>query len=177
MTVPKEFFPEPEILLSLAPEELASHLLIYLKHVENNGGRLHQGNLINPGNMRDLDASRSIQISHALAEAWAWLASEGLIAQDPQRALGWSFITRRGESVKSRSDFEAMQKAALLPRKLIHPILVDKVLPNFIRGDYDTAVFQSFKQVEVAVRNAGKFRRMITERRLCAKPSILKPVL
>ena len=34
----------------------------------------------------------------------------------------------------------------------MHPVLAGKVVAPFIRGDYDTAVFQAFKEVEVAVR-------------------------
>src|SRR5262249_7924546 len=43
------------------------------------------------------------------------------------------------------------------PRTLLHPALTTKVVAEFIRGDYDTAVFQAFKEVEVAVRAKGKF--------------------
>jgi uncharacterized protein (TIGR02391 family) len=32
------------------------------------------------------------------------------------------------------------------------------VWPNFIRGEYETAVFQAFKEVEDAVRTAGGFQ-------------------
>lgn len=38
-----------------------------------------------------------------------------------------------------------------------HPTVQQKVLPIFFQGDYDTAVFQAFKQVEIAVREAGGY--------------------
>lgn len=40
---------------------------------------------------------------------------------------------------------------------MLHPIIAHKVWSTFIRGDYDTAVFQAFKEVEVAVRKAGNY--------------------
>lgn len=39
----------------------------------------------------------------------------------------------------------------------LHPVIAQKVWATFLRGDYDTAVFQAFKEVEVAVRTAGGF--------------------
>lgn len=38
-----------------------------------------------------------------------------------------------------------------------HSILQQKVLPIFFQGDYDTAVFQAFKQVEINVRETGGY--------------------
>ena len=37
--------------------------------------------------------------------------------------------------------------------------MVDKVWPLFSRGAYDTAVFQAFKEVEVAVRDAVEYTK------------------
>ena len=48
-------------------------------------------------------------------------------------------------------------QADFLPKCQLHPIIAEKVRSNFLQGDYDTAVFQAFKQVEVAVRNAGNY--------------------
>jgi uncharacterized protein (TIGR02391 family) len=65
--------------------------------------------------------------------------------------------SRRGARLKTAADVAAYRHASLLPRGLLHPALSGKVEAPFIRGDYDTAVFQAFKEVEVAVREAGGF--------------------
>src|SRR5262249_21653715 len=67
------------------------------------------------------------------------------------------FITRRGERLKEVADAEALRKTDLLPKKLLHPVIAQKVWSLFLRGEYDTAIFQAFKEVEVAVRNAGGY--------------------
>jgi uncharacterized protein (TIGR02391 family) len=40
----------------------------------------------------------------------------------------------------------------------LHPFIAAKVYPAFLRGEYDTAVFQAFREVDVAVREAGTFQ-------------------
>ncbi len=45
----------------------------------------------------------------------------------------------------------------MLPVELLHPDIRDKVSGLYLRGDYDTAVFQAFKEVEVAVRDACRY--------------------
>jgi uncharacterized protein (TIGR02391 family) len=89
-------------------------------------------------------------------EAWGWLQREGFVAPEPGQD-GWFFITRRGKCVSGTADLEAMRKADLLPKKILHPIIAQKVWSLFMRGEYDTAVFQAFKEVEVAVRNTGGY--------------------
>jgi uncharacterized protein (TIGR02391 family) len=46
------------------------------------------------------------------------------------------------------------RKATLLSPKLLHSRIVATAWPTFIRGKYDTAVFEAFKEVEVAARTA-----------------------
>jgi uncharacterized protein (TIGR02391 family) len=67
------------------------------------------------------------------------------------------FVTRRGEQITNASDLEAYRRADILPKRILHPVIAQKVWSPFIRGDYDTAVFQAFKEVEVRVRKAGEF--------------------
>ncbi|WP_084080629.1 TIGR02391 family protein [Edaphobacter aggregans] len=37
---------------------------------------------------------------------------------------------------------------------MLHSCIIDSAWPTFIRGKHDTAVFEAFKEVEVAVRTA-----------------------
>ena len=50
-----------------------------------------------------------------------------------------------------------MSKSDFLSEHEFHPAISQKVWSNFLQDDYDTAVFQAFKQVEVAVRNVGNY--------------------
>ena len=45
----------------------------------------------------------------------------------------------------------------LLPNRLLHPVISQKVLSIFMQGSYGPAVFEAFKQVEIAVREAGGY--------------------
>jgi len=141
----------------LAPEELASVLLFILKrrgrHLSgyNFVNELHQLREIYPG--ADVD-----RIGKAIMEAWSWMISQGLLAPDPRQNTGdWVFVTRRGEEIADPAAFDGFRKSSLLPRVLLHRTVAEKAWPNFVRGDHDTAVFQAFKEVEVAVRAAGSF--------------------
>ena len=146
-------------LLGLEPEELAG---IVLEHFNSQGttkrALIGCGNFIAPETLRDYPRDHVDDIRYALVEALLWLENEGLITQDPgQRSKDWCFITRRGRKLKNRTAVAAYRKANLLPKELLHPMMVDKVWPLFSRGAYDTAVFQAFKEVEVAVRDAGEY--------------------
>ena len=101
-------------------------------------------------------------------EAWQWLEREGFVAKRPTslpdvESAGSTveyFVTRRGKRIQSREDFETYRKGNLLPERQLHPIIAHKVWSLFFRGEYDTAVFQAFKEVEIAVRTAGNYAEM-----------------
>lgn len=89
-------------------------------------------------------------------EAWAWLEREGLIVPKPGD-MTLSQISRRGRRFVTAGDLNAYRMANILPKATLHPVIAGKVWSAFLRGDYDVAVFQAIKEVEVAVRTAGKF--------------------
>lgn len=98
------------------------------------------------------------RIGEALTEAWIWLEREGLVAPKPGQTAGdWVFITRRGQKIKNKVDLEAFRNANQLPKQLLHPVISSKTWSTFLRGEYDTAVFQAYKEVEVAVRDKGGY--------------------
>src|SRR5438445_3192290 len=87
-----------------------------------------------------------------------WMMSAGILALDTQQQGGHSmFITRRGSALKAIDQFRDFRQASLLSPKLLHPIISEKAWLTFIRGKYDTDVFEAFKEVEIAVRTAGKY--------------------
>jgi uncharacterized protein (TIGR02391 family) len=55
---------------------------------------------------------------------------------------------------KSPEDFASFRVARLLPREILHAKIADPVWRAFMRGEYDIAVLQAMKAVEVAVRQA-----------------------
>ena len=136
----------------------ATRLLEHLNSLnERESGGLNRYNFSLPHTVKDFPQEYQEKISRALMEAWVWLEREGLIAPKPGSQGEWVFVTRRGRLLKKAADLQAYRRADILPRHLLHPLIASKIWSTFIRGDYDTAVFQAFKEVEVAVRNAGGF--------------------
>jgi uncharacterized protein (TIGR02391 family) len=99
--------------------------------------------------------SRQEEVELALTEAWAWLQSAGLLVEKAGPTGGWFFVSRRGKKITSSADLASYLKAQMLPKDQIHPLIAAKVYPAFLRGEYDTAIFLAFREVEVAVRAAG----------------------
>lgn len=150
-----DFFPPPEELLSLEPEEGAVFLLDYLCELEKekSKGLLNRYNFTLRGNIHPYATDKTEQVAKAMMEAWVWLEKEGMIAPLPGEDTGnWFFVTRRGFRLQERANLEAYKKGKFLPKDNLDEVLVRKVYPLFIKGDYDTAVFQAFKEVEIRVR-------------------------
>ena len=161
-----EILPDAEQLLNLEPEQLAGPLLVSLEDKVS----IAIDEIISDSEMRrtpkpTYPARRSIEILLALTEAWQWLEHEGLVAPQPADLQGdiifagkaRYFVTRRGKRIQTPEALESYRKANLLPKAQLHPVIAQKVWSIFLQGDYDTAVFQAFKQVEVAVRKAGGY--------------------
>ena len=175
-----ELLPDAEHLLSLEPEELAGPLLISLVSLDDHQSIRPEG-IISFGAMSSVMNHKSNQMkadllqryppeSHdevlfALMEAWQWLQREGFVALCPTSlssitsagTITTYFVTRRGKKIETPEALEAYRKANLLPKGQLHPLITQKVWSIFLQGDYDIAVFQAFKQVEVAVRKAGNY--------------------
>jgi uncharacterized protein (TIGR02391 family) len=153
MVALNELFSDANDLVRLKPEELAA-ILIELRDSSFVFQDLKARIL--PPSRGEPNGWLDHEVELALAEALSWLEVQGLIVRHP-KMLGVYLLTRQGRTVKTRVDLEEYRKGRDLPLNLLQPLLRDKVHHLFIRGDYETAVFQAFKEVEVAVRKAGNF--------------------
>lgn len=149
-----DIFPEFDSILLLEPEELAGIALELMLPT----GKIHPSALVSLLTIGNFPQNQRAQIEFLLMEGWNWLLQEGLIAPLPGDSNNWHFVTRRGKQINNREGLSAYRNAVLLPRKLLHPVIVKACWSAFLRGDYDTAVFQAFKELEVAIREAGAFK-------------------
>lgn len=149
-----DIFPPVDELLQLEPEELAVPLMKYLFQCEGSSSRgsLNRQNFTLPESLREYSPGKYLDVAKAITESWVWLKKEGLIAPSPGRSEDWIYITRRGHKFRETADVRSYKTASLLPEETLDPKLASKVRPAFLRGDYDTAIFEAFKQVEVRVR-------------------------
>ncbi len=149
-----DIFPPVDVLLIMEPEEIAGPLLEYLCQCEEgrSSGLMHRSNFTNPSHINEYSEGKYDDVAKIFTESWVWLEREGLIAPKPGQSSEWIFITRRGYKFRETGDIRNYKAATLLPREILDPKLASKVSPAFLRGDYDTAIFEAFKQVEVRVR-------------------------
>ncbi len=151
----KTIFPPIELALEMEPEELAPFVLKHLKEI----GKINRYNYtLNIGTDIKSYAGDNLELSQKhLMEAFIWLERELLLAPMPNQTGEWRFITRKGIKVLEEENFSSFSYSNLLASKNLHPILIRKVKPLFLRGDYDMAIFQAFKAIEVMVRKVGGY--------------------
>jgi uncharacterized protein (TIGR02391 family) len=151
-----DYVPNADALIALHPEDLGMILLQLAQSMR--GANIYETHFTIPlfnMNSPQFPHHRKQEIMRAVAEAWQWMQNEGLLMHEPD-TNGLYCVTKKGAAIKSAADQHAYRHGNLLPVALLHPKLAEKVRPMFMRGDYDVAVFQAFKDIEVAVRKASK---------------------
>lgn len=150
----KDVFPPVEELLQLEPEEVAVFLLNYLcDSEEQKRGHLNRYNFTLDGNIMPYAGNKTKEAGKLIMEAWCWLENEGMIAPQPNNSgSDWRYVTKKGFKHRTKVDLETYKKGYLLRKETLDKSLFDNVYNLFIRGDYDTAVFRAYKEVEVRVR-------------------------
>ena len=149
--------PDAKAVLDLEPEELAGVLMEHLNSLPPSD-QLNRYNFgLDSHTVEEYPQDQQEELMQALMEAWVWLEREGLLVPKVGAQGEWVVISRRGQKLRTRDQVNSYRRANRLPRQLLHPRIAQKVWALFLRGDYDTAVFQAFKEVEVEVRKAGNF--------------------
>lgn len=151
----REYLPTDDDVLQLEPEELGGFVLEYFaRDADTNDQPEAHLNRNNFGGELRQTHRYSERAVFAFMEAWEWLVREGLFVE---RDHGWYFVSRRGLRLRGRQGLATYRHSNLLPKGSLHPVIAERVWSAFLRGEYDTAVFQAFKEVEVAVRTGGRF--------------------
>jgi uncharacterized protein (TIGR02391 family) len=151
-----ELIPDVEDLLALDPEELGGVLLQVIPGLTQNG--MFYRDMFDDYLYRHeshYPQSHRSRVLQAISEAVAWLESSLMVIQARGQTSGWLSLSRRGQELITPEAFEKYRKASLLPKSLLHPTLLQRVRHAFLGGEWDTAVFQAFKEVEVSVRQAA----------------------
>lgn len=156
--------PSPEETLSMPTEELAGYLVMHHKDSAQANFNVHNvmcdidawGNSSSRPDPFQGDRAKRERYKEALVEAYGWAFTEGLFIWDPGQMLNnWWRVSRRGQKLQQPLDVLKLASREILPKAFLHPLIAEHAAPIFQMGKYDAAVFQAFKQVEIAVRNAS----------------------
>ena len=156
--------PSVQDLLDMPVQELAFVLLRLSDEYEQNGlvhpqsllsqmdGAPYAGQSGYPGQSKQ-------EAVQAVAEAWNWLSVQGLIVPDGTNGNnGYMRLSRSARKMLTEENFQEYAKNVSFPKSLLHPLIAQQVWLNLVHGNLSTAVFQAFKAVEIAVRDAGGFQ-------------------
>lgn len=161
-----QLIPNVDVLIALAPEEVARAILTSANSPDHNGmfssaSVIGADSLFGPGQVPGpYPRGRETEVIEALGEAWHWLEMNSLIMPAPgiNGRNGFRQLTRRGRQLVANADaFRSFQTAAAFPKALLHPDIADAVWLELARGEHQIGVFRAFRAVEEAVRAAGQF--------------------
>ena len=150
--------PDSETVLSMSVPDLAGYVLESLMSAATiSSGNWHRRNFIGAA-MQEYAPPRTggnKDVAVAISEAWSWLEANGLICRNPEQDNEWFVATRLGRSAQNHDAVRKMVGAAELPGRFLHPDLLLHARPLFLQSRFDTAVFEAFKALEVAIRDAA----------------------
>lgn len=159
--------PDADEVLALEAEEWGARLLLLRQRLEaRREEQFHPHNLENevleqrgPYGQPQPYRPRVAEVGLALSEAWAWLEAQGLIvpATGINGSNGFRRLSRRARRFEHAADIKTFALARRLSKEALHPRIARTVWAAFVRGEFDVAVFQAMKTVEVAVREASGF--------------------
>ena len=99
---------------------------------------------------------QNMSVGVACSSAWAWLEANGFICKHPEQDHDWYLATPRGEAVRNHQDLRQIMTSERLPEAFLHPDLLMNVRPLFFQSRFETAVFEAFKTLEVAIRTTSR---------------------
>jgi uncharacterized protein (TIGR02391 family) len=153
----KQLVPQAEAIVAFHASELAGYVLEALLTAEQmNQGVWHRGNFCSQA-IRDYgsEQAQNYEAGVACSAAWSWLETNGLICEQPEQGNGWYCPTAKGRDVRTRERLSELISGEQLPESFIQSEFLVNVRPLFMQARLETAVFEAFKSLEVAIRSAA----------------------
>lgn len=159
-------FPTADLLLKATDIEIEQAVLrVFLERTDDPLRRMTTAQVVaNELFERDgypYDARKRNAVDRAIIRASKKLENAGLIEEpDADNGRnGYRIISQDGRKAVQEVDYAAAKIRSDFTREMFHPSLPDAAWNSFRSGDYDTAVFEAFKAIEVAVRKKGWQKR------------------
>ncbi|WET75506.1 TIGR02391 family protein [Rhizobium croatiense] len=155
--------PDPEVIIAMEPEELAAKILFLLQSQQQNISPHNLENEVYNSTGSAYPQHSWDEVGQAIREAFAWLVAQGLLvpARGQFSGSGWMTLSRRARAFADEGDFQAYRDAKMLDKEGLHARISAPVWQAFVRGEYDVAVFQAMKAVEVAVKEASGLTELL----------------
>ena len=104
-------------------------------------------------------AKARADVARVIGRAWKALDDIGFIEEPDSYngKNGFRVPSAKGKSAYAVADYVGARMRSKFTREMFHPALPDAAWNAFTVGDYDMAVFEAFRSLEVAVRTKGGF--------------------
>jgi len=114
--------------------------------------------LLEPGGYTYSVQARS-DLERVIGRAWKALEDAAFIEEPDSHngKNGYRVPSAKGKGAHAATDYTGVRMRSKFAREMFHPSLPDAAWHAFSVGDYDTAIFEAFKSLEVAVRTKGGF--------------------
>lgn len=158
----KHLIPDASTIQTMHPADLGGYVLEVLLTVGGEQPNLwHRGGFCTQAGAEYRDDSRprviDTLVENCCAVAWSWLEANWLICRRPDvMSSDWYMATRRGQELRDRAGVRALIDSEQLPEHFLHDAFIRDVLPLFLQGRYDLAVFEAFHRLEINIRDAAK---------------------
>ncbi len=157
-------YPSPDQLLAARASEVERILLRHIIEYCRDGmhpmiTRDSVSTALFDANGYPYSARARADVQQVIGRAWKALDDSGFIEEpDPDNGKnGYRIPSATGKGVSASTDYVGARMRSKFTREMFHSGLPDAAWNAFTVGDYDTAVFEAFKSVEVAVRTKGGF--------------------
>lgn len=145
-----------ELLLELEPEELSYNLILTIKKRHGEKGFYPTDFVRNIIEAYQGSEAQKEEAALMIMASIGYLESQQLLVRDPGQSANYDIrlLSKRARKLKEEANYKEYITARCLPKDNLHNNL-QSVWGTFIRGKYDSAVFEAMKEVEISVRNAS----------------------